>query len=69
MDQETQARDKMRDYQKKARDTRKAEREKTQKNVDAELAKARAFYDKNVEPIWDDYSSLFDSDKELDELY
>ena len=69
MDQETQAGDKMRDYEKKARETREAEREKMQKNVDAELAKARAFYDKNVKPIWDDYSSLFDSDKELDELY
>ena len=69
MDQETQAGDKMRDYVKKARDTRKAEKEKMQKNADAELDKAKAFYDKNVKPIWDDYSSLFDSDKELDELY
>ena len=69
MDQESQAGDKMRDYVKKARDARKAEKEKMQKNADAELDKAKAFYDKNVKPIWDDYSSLFDSDKELDELY
>ena len=69
MDQESQAGDKMRDYVKKARDARKAEKEKMQKNADAELDKAKAFYDKNVKPIWDDYSSLLDSDKELDELY
>ena len=69
MDQESQAGDKMRDYVKKARDARKTEKEKMQKNADAELDKAKAFYDKNVKPIWDDYSSLFDSDKELDELY
>ena len=69
MDQETEAQIKINDYVKKARNTRQAEKEKMQKNADAELDKAKAFYDKNVKPIWDDYSSLFDSDKELDELY
>ena len=68
-DQEYEAGNKMRDYVNKAQDTRKAEREKMQKNADAESDKATAFYDKNVKPIWDDYSSLFDTDKKLDELY
>ena len=68
-DQEYEAGNKMRDYVNKARDTRKAEREKMQKNADAESDKAKAFYDKNIKPIRDDYISLFDTDKELEELY
>ena len=69
IDAQNKARDAMNDYTSKALLARDAQKEKMQKNVDAELDKANKWYEKNVQPLQNDYNDLFDIDQELEKFY